>query len=143
MDESENGASALRFSHLGVAVADIEHALCVYQEVFGYIVLSGPFDDPIQRVSVCFIGTGDPDDLIIELVSPLGNADSPVNKILAKGIGAYHVCYQVDDIDQTLSHVRARGCIVISRPVPAVAFDGRQIAWFYTPTRQLVEILER
>ena len=140
MDKLEK--RALRFSHLGVAVPDIGQALSVYQEIFGYIVLSGPFDDPVQRVSVLFIGTGIPGDLIIELVAPLG-PDSPVNGPLAKGAGAYHVCYEVDDIDQTLADVRARGCVVLSRPVPAVAFEGRRIAWFYTPARQLVEVVEQ
>ena len=134
--------TSLRFSHIGVAVPNIEQALLVYQQVFGYAVLSGPFDDPTQRVSVCFIGTGIPGDLIIELVSPLGE-NSPVNKILAKGVSAYHVCYEVDDIDQILADVRIKGCVVVSKPVPAVAFEGRRIAWFYTPTRQLVEVVEQ
>jgi methylmalonyl-CoA/ethylmalonyl-CoA epimerase len=120
----------------------MEEALSVYQEVFGYKVLSGPFDDPIQRASVCFVGTGIPSDMIIEVVASLGD-DSPVSKILAKGVGVYHVCYEVDDIDQALANVRAKGCIIINKPVPAVAFEGRRIAWFYTPTRQLVEVVER
>ena len=32
--------------------------------------------------------------------------------------------------------------MVVSGPVPAVAFGGRQIAWLYTPTRQLFELVE-
>ena len=134
--------TSMRFSHLGVAVSNMEEALSVYQEVFGYKVLSGPFDDPIQRVSVCFIGTGVPGDMTIEIVAPLGE-DSPVSKILAKGVDVYHVCYEIDDIDQALANVRAKGCIIVSKPVPAIAFGGRRIAWFYTPTRQLVEVVER
>ncbi|MGH7963890.1 MAG: VOC family protein, partial [Candidatus Binatia bacterium] len=68
---------------------------------------------------------------------------SPVSTALAKGIGAYHSCYEVEDLDAALAHVRAKGCLIISQPVPAVAFDGRRIAWFYTPVRQLIEIVER
>lgn len=132
----------MKFSHLGVAVSSIEEALSVYQEVFGYKVLSGPFDDPIQRASVCFVGTGIPNDMIIEVVASL-DENSPVSKMLTKGVSAYHLCYEVDDIDQALANVRAKGCIIISKPVPAVAFEGRRIAWFYTPTRQLVEVVER
>jgi methylmalonyl-CoA/ethylmalonyl-CoA epimerase len=33
-------------------------------------------------------------------------------------------------------------CIVVAKPVPAVAFQGRRIAWIYTPSRQLFEIVE-
>src|SRR5262245_51480473 len=132
----------LRLSHIGVAVTSIEQALPVYQEIFGYTVLSGPFHDPVQNVSVCFLGTGKSGEPAIELVAPAGE-DSPVSKVLAEGIGAYHICYEVKDIRDTLVHVRSKGCIVISKPVPAVAFGGRQIAWFYTPTRQLVEVVEK
>ena len=133
---------SLKFSHLGVAVSDIGQALAGYQAIFGYKVRSGPFDDPIQKVSVCFLATGEPSDIAIELVAPTGE-DSPIKKFLTNGIGAYHLCYEVDDIREALQHVRSQGCLVISEPVPAVAFAGRRIAWFYTPTRQLVELVER
>ncbi len=131
----------LKFSHLGIAVADMELAVLSYKELFGYGVLSGPDDDPVQKVTVCFIGTGIPGDIKIELVAPLGD-ESPVNVMLAKGIGIYHTCYEVDQIEETIAYVRTRGCIVVSNPVPAVAFDGRRIAWFYTPSRQLIEVVE-
>lgn len=134
--------TSLRFSHLGIAVSNIEKALSVYQELFGYTPVSGPFDDPIQKVSVCLVGTDVPGNPVIELVAPVDD-DSPVSKMLARGVGAYHVCYEVDDIDQTLRDVRAKGCVVVTEPVPAIAFEGRRVAWFYTPTRQLVEIVEQ
>jgi len=133
---------SLKFRHIGVAVPNIEQALTVYQAIFGYRVLSGPYDDPVQRVSVCFLGTGESGDLTVELVAPLGE-NSPVSKVLAKGIGAYHICYEAGDIEEALAHLHAQGCLVVSRPVPATAFEGKRIAWFYTPTRQLVELVER
>jgi methylmalonyl-CoA/ethylmalonyl-CoA epimerase len=133
---------SLRFSHIGIAVPNIDQALAVYHGIFGYTVRSGPFVDPIQKASVCFIATSNDGDVRIELVAP-ANDDSPVHKLLGKGIGTYHLCYEVDDIAQALRHVRSHGCLVVSEPVPAVAFDGRRIAWFYTPTRQLTELVER
>jgi methylmalonyl-CoA/ethylmalonyl-CoA epimerase len=129
-------------SHIGIAVADITKALASYRELFGYKIYSGPFDDPLQKVSVCFLETGKPGAVTIELVTPT-EADSPVNRILSKEIGAYHLCYEVDDLGAALQHCRSRGCIVISEPVPAVAFAGRPIAWVYTPTRQLTELVGR
>jgi methylmalonyl-CoA/ethylmalonyl-CoA epimerase len=129
-------------NHLGVAVRSIEQALPMYRDMFGYQVLSGPVQDPIQKVSVCFLGTGKPGDLTVEVVEPLGD-DSPVNRMLEKGVAAYHVCYEVDDIDQSLRDARSKGCVIVSKPVPAVVFDGRRIAWFYTPQRELIELVER
>ena len=38
-----------RFDHLGVAVADLDRARADYEALFGYQLLSGPFDDPAQE----------------------------------------------------------------------------------------------
>jgi methylmalonyl-CoA/ethylmalonyl-CoA epimerase len=135
-------SAAFTFQHLGVAVASMEKALKVYEDLFGYKLVSGPFQDPIQRVSVCFLGRGNANDITIELVEPLDD-QSPIRKTLDKGGGAYHVCYEVADVDGTLRNVADKGCIIVSRPAPAVAFGNRRIAWFYTPTRQLIEIVEK
>lgn len=135
-------ASAFTFHHLGVAVKSIAKAIPVYQDLFGYELLSGPFDDPIQRVSVCFLGRQAAGEVVIELIAPLG-VDTPIDRILAKGGGAYHTCYEVDNLDETLVQLSSRQCIIVSQPVPAVAFDNRRIAWLFTPTQQLVELLER
>jgi len=132
----------MKFSHLGIAVSNIEKAILIYRDIFGYKLLSGPYHDPVQKVSVCFLGTEIPRDPEIELVAPLGD-DSPINRILSSEIGIYHLSYEVEDIDRTLANVRAKGCVVISKPVSAVAFAGRRIAWFYTPTHQLIEVVER
>jgi methylmalonyl-CoA/ethylmalonyl-CoA epimerase len=132
----------VKLVHVGVAVRDIEEARVAYEKVFGYVLLAGPVVDPTQNVAVCFVGTGRSGDLSFELVSPLAG-DSPVSSMLRKNFGAYHVCYQVEDIDQTLRGVRSRGCLVLGKPVPAVAFEGRRIAWFYTPAHLLVEVVER
>ena len=83
------------FHHVGVAVRTLEESIPAYKSLFGYEVTSGPFDDPIQRVSVCFLSRreGDP---AIELVAPLG-PNSPIDRILKKGGGTYHVCYEVPE----------------------------------------------
>jgi methylmalonyl-CoA/ethylmalonyl-CoA epimerase len=129
------------FKHIGVAVADLEKAIGFYRSVFGYRVLSGPIEDPIQKVIVCFLGPDDSSPATIELVSPCGDT-APIHKFLTNGIGAYHMCYGVENMEIALAHVRSNGSIVINDPVPAVAFGGRRICWFYTPTRQLIELAE-
>ncbi len=132
----------MTIDHIGVVVPDIDQAIKTYKDLFGYSLLSGPFDDPAQQAKVCFVGTDSDDKVLIELIVPLVE-NSHVARLLARGGGAYHVCYKVADIDQTLDYMREKGCLVVSNPVPAVAYGGRRIAWFYTPTRQLVELVER
>lgn len=134
--------SAFTFHHLGVAVKSIAKAIPIYQDLFGYELFSGPFDDPIQRVSVCFLRRQAAGEIIVELIAPLGE-NSPIDRILTKGGGAYHVCYEVDNLDETLATLKSKKCIIVSGPVPAVAFKNRRIAWLFTPTQQLVELLEK
>lgn len=131
----------MRFRHLGVAVAKLEGAVETYGAILGYKLLSGPFFDPIQKVSVCFLGTDDPTDAVIELVAPLAE-DSPVKTMLSRGGGAYHMCFETPRLDDALADLVAKGCLLVSKPVPAVAFGGRRIAWVFMPSRQLIELLE-
>ncbi|MFM9997144.1 MAG: HAD-IIIC family phosphatase [Phycisphaerales bacterium] len=131
----------MRFDHMGVAVADLEASVGVYERLFGYRVLSGPFDDPAQQARVVFLGSGRPGDFVIELIAPL-SPSSHVARVVAKGAGAYHVCYEVPDIEKTLAEMRGGGCMIVANPVPAVAYQGRRIAWLFTPAKQLIELVE-
>jgi len=128
------------FHHVGVAVHDLAEAIALFKTSFDYELTSGPFDDPIQKVSVCFLsrGTG---DTVLELVAPFGS-NSPIDRTLKKGGGTYHVCYSVPDIRAAIEHLTLTGSMLLSGPVPAVAFDMRPIAWLMTEVGLLVELME-
>jgi methylmalonyl-CoA/ethylmalonyl-CoA epimerase len=128
------------FHHVGVAVKDMQAAIASYKTLFGYTLVSGPFEDPIQRVAVAFLNRGGA-DTTIELVSP-SQLDSPIRTILKRGAGTYHVCYEVPDLNASIEHLTSYGSFMISGPVPAVAFGMRNIAWLMTETDLLVELLQ-
>jgi len=65
-----------------------------------------------------------------------------VRATLKKGASAYHMCYEVPDIDAAIAHLSENECLTVSAPVPAVAFDQRRIAWLLTPSFQLIELIE-
>jgi methylmalonyl-CoA/ethylmalonyl-CoA epimerase len=128
--------------HVGVAVPNLESAANLLSDLFGYKVVSGPFEDPIQKVAVNFMKQRGEDAAEIELIAPLSDK-GPIQAILAKGsAAAYHLCFETSDIDGALEYLKSKGCLIMGTPVPAVAFGGRRIAWIYTPTRQLFELLE-
>ncbi|MEO6910187.1 MAG: VOC family protein, partial [Edaphobacter sp.] len=121
-----------KLRHVGVAVPSLRPTTEMLSALFGYKVVSGPFDDPIQKVSVNFLAKSDQDVAEIELIAPLGE-DSPITSMLAKGGGAaYHLCFETSDIDRAIAHAKSNGCILLGNPVPATAFQGRRIAWIYT-----------
>jgi methylmalonyl-CoA/ethylmalonyl-CoA epimerase len=128
--------------HVGVAVPALGPVAESLEKLFGYKLVSGPFDDPIQKVSVEFLAQSAEDAAEIELIAPAAE-DSPIRSMLAKdGGGAYHLCFETSDIEAAVAHAKALGCIIVSPPVPAVAFQGRRIAWIYTRSRQLFELVE-
>jgi len=141
MPESVGGLG-FKLLHVGVAVPSLDPTTELLSNLFGYKVVSGPFDDPIQKVTVNFLAKSESDVAEIELIAPI-TEDSPIRSMLAKdGGGAYHLCFETSDIDGALAHAKKNGCIVVSAPVPAVAFQGRRIAWIYTRSRQLFELVE-
>ena len=131
-----------KLRHVGVAVPALEATTDLLAVLFGYRVVSGPFDDPIQKVRVNFLKTSDDDAAEIELIAPLSK-DSPITAMLARsGGGSYHLCFETNDIDAALAHAIENGCVMVAAPTPAVAFEGRRIAWIYTSSRQLFELVE-
>jgi methylmalonyl-CoA/ethylmalonyl-CoA epimerase len=98
------------------------------------------FHDPIQKVKVTFLsmpGT----ETQMELVEPAAE-QSPVRAFLEKGGGLHHLCYEVTDCEQVIAGMRRRGSMLVKRPRPAVAFEGRKIAWVLTAEKLLIELLE-
>lgn len=134
-------ASPLRLHHVAYAVASIEaHIERFVTPLVEPVHITEPVEDPLQSVRVCFVTV--PGGALIELVEPLG-PDSPVRVFLGdRRGGLYHVCYEVDDLDAAVHKFRSIRCLLLTKPMPAIAFGGRRIAFLLTPERDLVELLE-
>jgi methylmalonyl-CoA/ethylmalonyl-CoA epimerase len=122
------------FHHLGIACADIEAAAAYVRRAFEVVSDSGTVEDPLQNVRVRLFNEGLPG--AIELV-----CGPPVERLIAKGLTYYHVCYTTPDIEASLSRLGALGAVPVSPPTPAVLFGGRRVAFAYT-LLGLVEFLE-
>lgn len=128
-----------RIDHVAVVVANLDAALSVYRDALG-LPLAGIDTIPEQDVKVAFLPSGDSE---IELLEPIG-PDSGIAQYLAKrGEGMHHVCLEVDDIDATLSDLKARGV----RLIDEVARQGAhgKVAFIHPKGAHgvLVELLER
>ena len=126
--------------HVGYVVASIADSMPGFAAVLGGAPFSPTIEDEIQRVRVAFLGVaGQPQ---IELIEP-ATSDSPVRKFLESGGGLHHLCYELENIEEELARQQKLGGVVIRRPRPARAFDGRRIAWIVTKQNLLIELLER
>ena len=132
---------ALRLHHVGFVVAKIESSVQGFMNSLGMSWDGAIFEDPIQRVKVTFLASA-PSCAQIELIEPAAT-DSPVNRFLAKGGGQHHLCYEVDDIENAITVLKSRKASVVQRPCPAVAFEGRRIAWLITREKLVIELLEK
>jgi methylmalonyl-CoA/ethylmalonyl-CoA epimerase len=130
------------FHHIGFVVASIEPSVAGFLDSLQAEWDGAIFHDPNQAVRVTFLRGKNEANPLFELVAPAGE-DSPVIPFLKRGGGLHHLCYEIDDLEEQLALSRAQGGLVVRQPLPAVAFEGRLIAWVYTRNKLLVEYLER
>jgi methylmalonyl-CoA/ethylmalonyl-CoA epimerase len=132
----------MKLHHVGIVVDDIESGIQRYKALFGFVPVSEVVDDPIQKVSVVLLSNAESDGAPIELIAPLTD-DSPVSNILKGNVRLYHLCFLVDNIEEALQNFRSNGAIIISGPVPAELFEGKKIAFVYSPDKYVIELLEK
>jgi len=114
--------------HVGLAAVRIDDVLPGLDRV----------TDPIQGVTVGFF---DLHGLVIEAIEPASDS-SPISSQLAKGNRLLHLCYRVPDLQAAIASARSKGLLPLAKPVPAKAFDGLKIAWLFSRTMGLFELLE-
>jgi methylmalonyl-CoA/ethylmalonyl-CoA epimerase len=142
MDIAEYHNAGHSLHHVGFVVADIAAEVKGFARSLAATWDGRVYEDPYQRVKIAFL-TLRPGDPLIELVEPMGQ-DSPVHRFLTeRGGGLHHVCYAVGDLEVRMAEMKACRSVIIRRPKPAVAFDGRRIAWLLTAEKLLVELLEK
>jgi methylmalonyl-CoA/ethylmalonyl-CoA epimerase len=130
-----------RTHHIGVLVKDIASATESYVASLGYETKSDILHDPVQTAFVQFLGLPS-DSACLELIAPDG-PDSRLAIALKKGGGINHICYEVEAIEDAVLLLRDRKYVTIQAPVPAVAFNGRRIAWLMNRDHLLVELVEK
>ena len=129
----------MTIDHVGVVVESLEASATYYIRHFGLRRVSGPIVDALQDVELQFLE--DDRGQRIELVRPV-SARSPVARALAAGGGVNHICYQVADLAAAMESLVGDGAKTVRQPLPAVAFNGRRVAFLYTRQRELVELVE-
>jgi methylmalonyl-CoA/ethylmalonyl-CoA epimerase len=131
----------LRLHHIGLAVRGIEEFRTFYVDVLQYQERTPVIHDPIQTALVQFFSIPGADHCL-GLVAP-DSKSSKLWEACRKGKVLNHLCYSCVNVAPMISFMKESGCFVIQNPVPAVAFDGRLIAWLMTPDGLLVEVVER
>jgi methylmalonyl-CoA/ethylmalonyl-CoA epimerase len=127
------------FHHVGVACADIAAEEARFA-LLGYRHEIGPFTDARQGVRGKFIVGHGPR---LELLEPLSPDSSTLAPWLDRDHKLYHLAYETGDLVAAIAYLRKESAKLMMDPTPAVAFDGREIAFVMLPNRMLVELIAR
>ena len=115
-----------RIHHVGVAVADLNESIRVYESALGAQLVHRATNEK-EGLEAAFLRVGDGE---IELMAALRD-DSPVGKFMAKrGPGLHHVAYAVTDIGKALADARTSGLELIDSE-PRMGMHGGLIAFVH------------
>ncbi len=132
--------------HVGYAVPNLDDAIKLHTEVFGWRLLHRETNEE-QGVEEAMLGTGDqlPENAQVQLLAPL-NENSTIAKWLERNGGRggiQQVCYRVADIDAACAKLRERGATLLY-DTPKIGTGGSRINFAHPKSTGgiLLEIVE-
>lgn len=126
--------------HIGIAVQSIDESLKIWEAALG-IACTGVEEVEEQKVKTAFLPVGDTEIELLEGTS----SDSPVTKFIEKkGEGIHHIALRVENLEETLAELKAKGIRLIDE-TPRYGAGGARIAFVHPKATGgiLLEISER
>jgi len=126
-----------RIAHIGIAVRTLDEMFPFFRDILGMAEV--PLDDA-DGASIVGLAAG---ESLVELLEAARD-DSPIGKFVTRrGPGIHHVCFAVDDLDDTLARCRTAGLRLIDE-VPRLGAEGKRIAFLHPSATggMLIELSE-
>jgi methylmalonyl-CoA/ethylmalonyl-CoA epimerase len=130
----------LKIDHLGIAVNSMDEGKSFWSDILG-LKFEGAETVAEQKVTTAFFPVGESEVELLESTSP----DGPVAKFIEKkGTGFQHVAFRVENIDEALAELKAKGIQLIDQE-PRKGAGGARIAFLHPKATGgvLVELCER
>jgi methylmalonyl-CoA/ethylmalonyl-CoA epimerase len=116
----------LKIDHVGVAVKDADAASKFFEGVLG-LQVQGSETVPEQKVRTVFLPVGETEVELLDATAP----DSPIARFLEKkGEGVQHIAFCVENIEEALAELEAKGVALIDRK-PRIGAGGKKIAFLH------------
>lgn len=126
-----------KLNHVAIAVPDLHSASATYRDTLGATV-SEATDLPEHGVTTVFVELP---NTKIELLQPFGD-NSPISRFLEKNRdgGIHHVCYEVDDINAAIAHLKKDGARMLGEP--KIGAHGKPVIFLHPKdfTGTLIEL---
>ena len=126
--------------HIGIAVKSIDQAGKFYTDILG-LKIEGIENVADQKVNVAFIPITDSEVELLEST----HEDGPVARFINnRGEGIQHIAFRVENIDEALDELKAKGVRLIDEK-PRYGAGGARIAFIHPKETNgvLVELCER
>jgi methylmalonyl-CoA/ethylmalonyl-CoA epimerase len=116
----------IKVDHIGVAVNSIESSLKFFANTLG-LKLAGQETVAEQKVTTAFLPVGDTEVELLQSTAPDGPIAGFIEK---KGEGVQHIAFMVENIEEALKELEAKGIRLIDK-VPRMGAGGKKIAFVH------------
>jgi hypothetical protein len=126
----------ITFHHIGIIVSSLSdfEAKMLYEEKVAQVF------DPIQNAHLALYKNYS--DSYIELIQPIDEQSFTWNFLKKSGhYGYHHMCYEVSSAAVLKDIQQKYRLLPILEPVPAVLFNGKLVAFFYSRNKAIIEFL--
>jgi methylmalonyl-CoA/ethylmalonyl-CoA epimerase len=113
-----------KIEHIGIAVKEIDQAIRAFRDLLG-IPLGRTYESEYTKAKMAFFPLGESS---LELIQPTDPASVMAKFLEKRGEGIHHICLGVENIDEALRLLEARGAELIDRK-PRITKDQRRIAF--------------
>ena len=129
----------MKIHHIGYLVKNIETSLSDFKKL-NYKEISNKVLDEHRNVFIQFIQNG---EYVVELIAPY-NESSPIKNLLTKmGSSPYHLCYEVEKIEDTIKNLIVDGYTIIEEPNKAIAINNKRVTFLYKKNIGIIELVEK
>ncbi len=131
--------SIKRIDHIAIVVGDIDQALAFWQNALG-LEMTHIEEVKDQQSLVAFLPSGESE---VELVEPTSDTSGVAKYLAKRGPGMHHICFEVDNIEDTLAQMKARGVRLINETA-TIGTGGKKIAFIHPSSTNgvLVELYQ-
>ena len=128
-----------RIDHIAVLVDDIETSLAFWRDALG-MNMTHLEEVREQESIVAFLPTGGSE---VELVKPTTETSGVAKYLAKRGPGMHHICLEVDNLEEMLADMKARGVKLINE-TPTSGAGGKKIAFIHPSSANgvLVELYQ-
>ena len=113
-----------RIAHIGVAVSDTDQAASFYSEMLD---LPCDHQENLGELKISFVPVGATNIELVQSTTPDGVIAKHIEK---RGEGIQHVAYEVENIDEALAELKAKGVRLLDQE-PRPGAHGARIAFIH------------